>query len=56
MLHCTSMARDHETAWRACAPEAVINRLNCNPDQMLTRPTVKILAEILRECAKTFFN
>lgn len=44
----TSTARDHETAWRACAPEAVINRLNCNPDQMLTRPTVKILAEILR--------
>ena len=52
----TSMARDHEAAWRACAPEAVINRLNCNPDQMLTRPTVKILAEILRECAKTSFN
>ena len=52
----TSMARDHEAAWRACAPEAAINRLNCETDQMLTQPTVKILAEILREYAKTSFN
>ena len=52
----TSMARDHEAAWRACAPDAAINRLNCDPDQMLTQPTVKILAEILREYAKTSFN
>jgi hypothetical protein len=38
------MARDHEAAWRACAPEATINRLNCDPDQMLKEPTVKSLA------------
>jgi non-ribosomal peptide synthetase component F/pimeloyl-ACP methyl ester carboxylesterase len=52
----TSMARDHEVAWRACAPEATINRLNCDPDQMLKEPTVKSLAGILREYAKASFN
>jgi pimeloyl-ACP methyl ester carboxylesterase len=52
----TSMARDHEAAWRACAPDAAINRLNCDPDQILAQPTVRILAEILREYAKTTFN
>jgi non-ribosomal peptide synthetase component F/pimeloyl-ACP methyl ester carboxylesterase len=52
----TSMARDYEAGWRACAPDAAINRLNCDPDQMLTQPTVKILAGILREYAKTSFN
>lgn len=52
----TSMARDHEAAWRACAPEATINRLNCDPDQMLKEPTVKSLAGILREYAKASFN
>jgi non-ribosomal peptide synthetase component F/pimeloyl-ACP methyl ester carboxylesterase len=52
----TNMAREHETAWRACAPDAEINRLKCDPDQMLTQPTVKILAAMLREYAKTSFN
>ena len=52
----TSMARDHEASWRACAPEAAINRLNCDPDQMLTQPTVKTLATVLREYAKASFN
>jgi len=52
----TSMARDHEAAWLACAPEATINRLNCDPDQMLREPTVKSLAGILREYAKASFN
>ena len=33
-----------------------MTRLNCDPDQMLTQPTVNILAGILRECAKTSFN
>jgi non-ribosomal peptide synthetase component F/pimeloyl-ACP methyl ester carboxylesterase len=52
----TSMAREHEAAWRSCAPEATINRLNCDPDQMLKLPTVKSLASILREYAKVSFN
>jgi hypothetical protein len=52
----TSMAREHEAAWRSCAPEATINRLNCDPDQMLKLPTVKSLARILREYAKVSFN
>ena len=52
----TTMARDHEAAWRACAPDAAINRLNCDPDQMLSQPTVKVLAGILREYAKTSFD
>jgi thioesterase domain-containing protein len=52
----TTMARDHEAAWRACAPDAAINRLNCDPDQMLSQPSVKIVAGILREYAKTSFN
>ena len=52
----TSMARGHETAWRACAPDAAINRVNCDPRQMLTQPTVKILAGILRDYARTSFD
>ena len=52
----TSMARDHEAAWRACAPDAAINRLDCDSDQMLVQPTVRIFAEVLREYAKTSFN
>jgi thioesterase domain-containing protein len=52
----TSMARDYEAAWRACAPDAAISRLNCDPDQMLTQPTVKTLVGVLREYAKTSFN
>jgi thioesterase domain-containing protein len=52
----TSMARDHEAAWRACAPEAAISRLNCEPDQMLKEPTVKSLAGMLRDYAKASFN
>jgi thioesterase domain-containing protein len=52
----TSMARDHEAAWRNCAPEATFNRLNCDPDQMLKEPTVRSLAGILREYAKASFN
>jgi thioesterase domain-containing protein len=52
----TSVARDHEAAWLACAPDATINRLNCDPDQMLKEPTVKSLAGILREYAKASFN
>jgi thioesterase domain-containing protein len=52
----TRTARDHEAAWRACTPDAAINRLNCDPDQMLTQPTVNVLAGILREYAKTSFN
>ncbi|HEU4677887.1 MAG TPA: thioesterase domain-containing protein, partial [Terrimicrobiaceae bacterium] len=50
------MARDHEAAWRNCAPEATINRLNCDPEQMLKEPTVKSLAGLLRDYAKVSFN
>lgn len=50
------MARDHEAAWRNCAPEATINRLDCDPEQMLKEPTVKSLAGLLREYAKVSFN
>jgi thioesterase domain-containing protein len=52
----TSMARDHEAAWRSCAPDAIFNRLNCDPDQMLKEPTVKSLAGILREYARASVN
>jgi hypothetical protein len=50
------MARDHEAAWRNCAPEATINRLSCDPEQMLKEPAVKSLAGLLREYAKVSFN
>jgi len=38
-----------EDAWLDCAPEAFIERMSCNSREMLTEPSVKRLAVILRD-------
>lgn len=38
-----------EDAWLECAPEAFIERMSCNSREMLSEPSVKRLAVILRD-------